>query len=54
LFDNSIVAYKTGTEQNINLVLNTIKEAKKKRRSPQRYSSTATKAFNTLHTGILN
>lgn len=24
LFDNSIVAYKTGTEQNINLVLSTI------------------------------
>ena len=30
LYDNSIVAYKTGTEQNINLVLNTIKAAKKK------------------------
>ena len=30
LFDNSIVAYKTGTEQNINLVLNTIRAAKKK------------------------
>ena len=30
LYDNSIVAYKTGTEQNINLVLNTIREAKKK------------------------
>ena len=30
LFDNSIVAYKTGTEQNINLVLNTIKSAMKK------------------------
>ena len=30
LFDNSIVAYKTGTEQNVNLVLNTIREAKKK------------------------
>ena len=30
LYDNSIVAYKTGSEQNINLVLNTIKEAKKK------------------------
>ena len=32
LYDNSIVAYKTGTEQNINLVLSTIKEAKKKER----------------------
>ena len=30
LFDNSIVAYKTGTEQNINLVLQTIREAKKR------------------------
>ena len=32
LFDNSIVAYKTGTEQNVNLVLSTIREAKKKER----------------------
>ena len=30
LFDNSVVAYKTGTEQNVNLVLSTIREAKKK------------------------
>ena len=30
LFDNSIVAYKTGTEQNINLVLSTIRAAIKK------------------------
>ena len=30
LFDNSIVAYKTGTEQNINLVLSNIREAKKR------------------------
>ena len=30
LYDNSIVAYKTGTEQNINLLLNTIRKAKKK------------------------
>ena len=30
LYDNSIVAYKTGTEQNINLVLQTIRDAKKK------------------------
>lgn len=30
LFDNSIVAYKTGTEQNTNLVLSTIRAAKKK------------------------
>jgi len=30
LFDNSIVSYKTGTEQTINLVLNMIKAAKEK------------------------
>ena len=30
LFDNSIVAYKTGTEQNINHVLSTIRDAKKR------------------------
>ena len=30
LYDNSIVAYKTGTEQNVNLVLSTIREVKKK------------------------
>ena len=30
LFDNSIVAYKAGTEQNVNLVLSTIRAAKKK------------------------
>ena len=30
LYDNSIIAYKTGTEQNIQLVLNTIKAAKRK------------------------
>jgi putative transposase len=29
IYDNSIVAYKTGREQNIHLVLNTIKDAKK-------------------------
>ena len=30
LYDNSIIAYKTGTEQNVNLVLSTIREAMKK------------------------
>ena len=30
LYDNSIVAYKTGTEQNVNLVLSTIRTAKRK------------------------
>ncbi|MFR8333834.1 MAG: hypothetical protein ACLU9S_16910 [Oscillospiraceae bacterium] len=35
LYDNSIVIYKTATNQNVNLVLNTIKAAKKKKRSLQ-------------------
>ena len=30
LYDNSIVAYKTGTKQNVNLVLSTIRAAKRK------------------------
>jgi transposase InsO family protein len=30
LFDNSIIAYKTGTAQTVNLVLNTIRDAKEK------------------------
>ena len=30
LYDNSIVAYKTGTQQTVNLVLDTIREAKRK------------------------
>ena len=30
LYDNSIVAYKTGTEQNVNLVLSTIRATKRK------------------------
>jgi putative transposase len=30
LYDNSIVSYKTGTEQNVNLVLSTIRAAKRK------------------------
>ena len=46
LYDNSIVAYKTGTEQNVNLVLSTIEKLRKRRRSPQSCSSTVTKAFN--------
>lgn len=54
LFDNSIVAYKTGTEQNVNLVLNTIREAKKKEKvtaelqlhSDQGFQYTSTAYFN--------
>ena len=41
LYDNSIVAYKTGTKQNVNLVLSTISAAKKKEKvtaEPQLHS----------------
>ena len=57
LYDNSIVAYKTATQQTINLVLDTIRLAmrkEKKRESLRSCSSTATKAFNILHRHILS
>ena len=54
LYDNSIVAYKTGTEQNVNLVLSTIEKLRKRRRSPQSCSSTVTKAFNIHRKHILS
>lgn len=54
LYDNSIVSYQTGTEQNVQLVLNTIRLAKKKRRSPQSCNSTVTKAFNIPPKDILS
>lgn len=54
LYDNSIVAFKTGTEQTVNLVLETIKEAKKKEvvtaelhlHSDQGFQYTSTGYFN--------
>ena len=51
LYDNSIVAYKTATQQTVNLVLDTIRLAMKreKRRSPRSCTSTATKDFSTPH-----
>ena len=49
LYDNSIVVYKTATQQTVNLVLDTIWLAMKKRKSLQSCSSTATKAFSTPH-----
>ena len=54
LYDNSIIAYKTGATQTVNLVLDTIRLAmkKEKKRSLQSCNSTATKAFNTPHKHI--
>ena len=50
LYDNSIVAYMTGTEQNKTSILycKRSKQPREKRRSPQSCNSTVTKAFNTL------
>ena len=49
LYDNSIVAYKTATRQTVNLVLDTIRLAvKKKKWSLGDHSSTATKGPSTL------
>lgn len=54
LYDNSIIAYKTGTEQTVNLVLDTIHLAmkKEKKKSLKSCSSTAIKALNIPHTHI--
>ena len=54
LYDNSIVAYKTSTQQTVNLVLNTIREAKKKEKvtaevqlhSDQGFQYTSNQYFN--------
>ena len=54
LYDNSIVAHKTGTSQNINLVLNTIRAAKQKEKvtgelqlhSDQGFQYTSREYFN--------
>ena len=43
LYDNSIVAYKTATQQTVNLVLDTIRLARKR----EKKRAAATKAFNT-------
>ena len=46
LFDNSIVAYKTRTDQSVGFVLPSAMQCEK-RRPLGSYSSTAAKAFNT-------
>ena len=50
LYDNSIVAYKTATQQTVHLVLDTIRQAmlkEKRRGSLQSCTSTATKGSST-------
>lgn len=62
LFDRSIISFKTGTEQTVNLVLNTIKAAKQKEgvtaevqlHSDQGFQYTSTRYFNlTKEYGII-
>ena len=53
LFDNGIVAYKTGTKQTVNLVLDTIRLAMRKERSLRSCSSAAIKGYKTNHKHIL-
>ena len=53
LYDNSIVAYKTGTEQNINLVLSTIRAAKGKEKVTAELQLHSAKAFSTPRKRII-
>lgn len=53
LYDNSIVVYKTSTNQNINLVLQTIKDAKKKQKVTAELLLHSDKAFNTPQISII-
>ena len=52
LFDSSIVAYQMGTEQNVNLVLNTIKAAKQKEAVAAELQLHSDQGFHTPHTHI--
>ena len=49
LYDNSILVYKTGTQQTVDLVLDTIRLAmeQQKKKSLRSYSSTVTRDFST-------
>ena len=54
LYDNSIVAFKTGTEQNINLVLSTIKAAKRKEKVTAELQLHSDQSFQYTPTHILS
>ena len=51
LYDNSIVAYKTGTKQTVNLVLNTIRLAKKKEKVTAELQLHSDQGFQYTSTG---
>ena len=54
LYDNSIVAYKTGTEQTVNLVLNTIKAAVQKEVVTAELQLHSDQGFQYTSTGYFN
>ena len=54
LYDNSIVAYKTSTTQTVNLVLNTIKAAKKKEKVTAELQLHSDQGFQYTSTGYFN
>lgn len=54
LYDNSIVAYKTGTEQTVNLVLNTIKAAVQKEAVTAELQLHSDQGFQYTSTGYFN
>ena len=54
LYDNSIVAYKTGTEQNVDLVLNTVRAAKKKEKVTAELQLHSDQGFQYTSTGYFN
>jgi transposase InsO family protein len=54
LFDNSIVAYKTGTEQTVNLVLRTIKAAREKEKVTKEVQLHSDQGFQYTSTGYFN
>jgi transposase InsO family protein len=54
LYDNSIVAYKTGTEQTVNLVLNTIKAAVQKEAATAELQLHSDQGFQYTSTGYFN
>lgn len=54
LYDNSIVAYKTGTKQTVNLVLNTIKTAVQKESVTAELQLHSDQGFQYTSTGYFN
>ena len=54
LFDGSIVAHKMGTEQTVNLVLNTIREAKQKERVTTELQLHSDQGFQYTSSGYFN